>query len=118
MSTTRAYAWADRGLVADEPVPTLYQLIWSRLAATGLADIRTIYYAPTGVLHRLNLGAIAVNDEQVLSDVYQLIEVSSTRRLVEDRKIPSARTMPQAWSLAVVFRSGYLATARPFVGVC
>ena len=83
------YAWADRGLVADEePVPTLYQLIWSRLAATGLADIRTIYYAPTGVLHRLNLGAIAVNDEQVLSDVYQLIEVSSTRRLVEGSKDP------------------------------
>jgi len=77
------YAWQDRGLTpVGESKPNLYELIWKKIEATGLDGINTVYYSPTGVLHRLNLGAIAIDDETTLSDRYNLIALNSTRQLV------------------------------------
>jgi CHAT domain-containing protein/Flp pilus assembly protein TadD len=77
------YAWADRGMVQlGSAKKSLYDLIWSKIEAAGLEGIKTVYYSPSGVLHRLNLGAIAVDDETILSDRYNLVAMNSTRQLV------------------------------------
>jgi CHAT domain-containing protein len=59
----------------------LYDLIWKRLQ-NELKGIERIYYSPSGLLHRLNLGAIPVNEKEVIADKYNLIEMGSTRNLV------------------------------------
>jgi CHAT domain-containing protein len=83
------YAWADRGMVKlGGEKKSLYELIWSKMEAAGLEGIKTVYYSPSGVLHRLNLGAIAVDEETILSDRYNLVALNSTRQLV----IPSSIT--------------------------
>jgi tetratricopeptide (TPR) repeat protein len=77
------YAWADRGMVQlGSAKKSLYDLIWAKIESAGLDGIKTIYYSPSGVLHRLNLGAIAVDDETILADKYNLVALNSTRQLV------------------------------------
>jgi CHAT domain-containing protein/Flp pilus assembly protein TadD len=77
------YAWSDRGMVKlGSEKRSLYELIWSKIEETGLEGIKTVYYSPSGVLHRLNLGAIAVDEETILSDRYNLVALNSTRQLV------------------------------------
>ena len=70
------------------PKKSLYQLIWKPLEQE-LVGASTVYYSPSGLLHRLNLNAIPVltptlaqNKNQTLADRYQLIELGSTRQLV------------------------------------
>ena len=67
---------------------SLYQLIWKPLEQE-LIGASTVYYSPSGLLHRLNLNAIPVptptlaqNKNQSLAERYQLIELGSTRQLV------------------------------------
>ncbi len=59
----------------------LFKLIWKPLLPY-LADASTIYCAPIGLLHRINLGAIAVDGKTSLNEKYTLVNVSSTRMLV------------------------------------
>ncbi len=68
---------------------TLYELLWQPLEE-ALAEVQTVYFSPTGLLHRLNLGAIAMppalrgqsTEGGVLADRFRLIELGSTRHLV------------------------------------
>jgi CHAT domain-containing protein len=55
----------------------LYDLIWKPLEP-HLKGVKTIYYAPAGLLHRINIGAILSGDE-ILFDRYQLNLLGSTR---------------------------------------
>lgn len=48
----------------------------------ALAGTSTVYFSPVGLLHRLNLGAIALSDAQTLADKYHLVQLKSTRQLV------------------------------------
>jgi len=66
----------------------LYELLWKPLEP-ALAGVQTIYFSPSGQLHRLNLGAIVLppmlrgpSETTTLGDRYRLIEVGSTRQLV------------------------------------
>ncbi|MBK7344853.1 MAG: CHAT domain-containing protein [Saprospiraceae bacterium] len=82
------YASSNRGLILNgKPKKSMYELIWKPLES-NLAGIKTVYYSPSGLLHRINLGAISVNENINLVDQYNLIEVNSTRKLV----IPSTVT--------------------------
>ncbi len=72
----------------SNPKKSLYQLIWKPLEQE-LVGASTVYYSPSGLLHRLNLNAIPVptptlaqNKNQTLAERYQLIELGSTRQLV------------------------------------
>ncbi len=77
------YAYADRGLVKiGTPKRSLYEMIWEPLEEFGLPAVHTIYVSGTGVLHRLNMGGIPINDEQILSDKYALTSLGSTRQIV------------------------------------
>jgi CHAT domain-containing protein len=59
----------------------LYQLIWQPLD-TALAGIKTVYYAPAGLLHRISLEAVPLDSQQRLADRFQLVRMGSTRSLV------------------------------------
>jgi CHAT domain-containing protein len=83
------YNWADRSMVQlGRPKKSLNDLIWSKIEDIGLEGIKTVYYSPSGVLHRLNLGAITIDEDAILSDRYNLVALNSTRQLV----IPSTIT--------------------------
>ena len=61
--------------------PNLYELIWQPLKSY-LEDIHTIYFAPSGILHHVNFGAIPINATTTLSDQYILHNVLSTRQII------------------------------------
>ena len=91
------YTIADRSAKpVGKPQKSLYDLLWNPLEKE-LTGVKTIYYSPSGLLHRLNLAAIPINLDSVLGDRYNLVELGSTRQLV----IPA--TITPAASDAVLF---------------
>ena len=66
----------------------LYQLTWSAIEKK-LVDVRTIYFSPVGELFKLSFAAIPINETTRLSDKYHLVQLNSTRALLEttDEKI-------------------------------
>ena len=77
------YSLNSRGamVLENNKSKTLYELIGEPLMEE-LLDVNTIYYAPSGLLHRINLNAIPINDEENLASIYNLILMSCTRQLV------------------------------------
>ncbi len=76
------YTPADRGAKPlGKPQKTLYDLLWKPLEP-HLQGVQTIYFSPSGLLHRLNLAAIPINLDSALGDQYNLVELGSTRQLV------------------------------------
>ena len=73
----------SRGLVPNKETQTdgLYQMIWQPIDSL-LTEVKTIYFAPTGLLHRINLDAIPIDSSLILADRYQLNSLTSTRQLV------------------------------------
>ncbi len=61
--------------------PALYTLLWQPLEQT-LAGVKTVYFSPDGLLHRLNIRALSTPGGQILADRHRLIRVNSTRQLV------------------------------------
>ena len=59
---------------------SLADLLWSPLSP-NLMDIKTIYYSTTGILHRLNLDAIPINESETLADKFELVALNSTRQI-------------------------------------
>ncbi|MCB9292063.1 MAG: CHAT domain-containing protein [Lewinellaceae bacterium] len=66
---------------APEHYQTLYELIWQPLEPY-LEGVQTIYYSPSGELHRLAMAAIEKPSGQLLSEKYNLIHLASTRDIV------------------------------------
>jgi CHAT domain-containing protein/Flp pilus assembly protein TadD len=84
------YTLADRGLVKlGTEKSSLYELIWKPLEA-DLSGINTIYFSPSGLLHRINIDAIPVSELETIADKYQLITLNSTRQLVIPMQIKNA----------------------------
>ncbi|MBI5915103.1 MAG: CHAT domain-containing protein [Bacteroidetes bacterium] len=76
------YSLAERGAKPlGTPQKSLYELLCQPLEKE-LAGVQTIYFSPSGLLHRLNIGAIPINDEETIADRYRLVELGSTRQLV------------------------------------
>ncbi len=64
---------------------SLYDLIWKPLEEQ-LQGIKTVYCSPSGLLHKLNLGAIPLNEVETFAERHKLVLLGSTRQLV----IPNA----------------------------
>lgn len=64
----------------DKKGRLLYDLIWQPIAAE-LPAAATVYAAPSGLLHRLNLGAIPAPDGKTPAQKYHLTVLGSTRQL-------------------------------------
>ncbi|WP_373550918.1 CHAT domain-containing protein [Haliscomenobacter sp.] len=75
----------------DKKGEQLYDLIWKPIAA-ALPQETTIYCSPSGLLHRLNLGAISTPDGKTLAEKNRLSMLGSTRQLV----IPFVSTTKQS----------------------
>ena len=68
-------------LYSTEEEKSLYNLIWKPLEGL-LQGPSTLYCSPSGLLHRLNLGAIPTDKGQTFSELYKLVLLGSTRQLV------------------------------------
>ncbi|MBL7808421.1 MAG: CHAT domain-containing protein, partial [Saprospiraceae bacterium] len=75
---------------------SLNQLIWSPMEKVLEENgIKTVYFAPTGLLHRLNLGALAEGKSGArLADRYKLVPMGSTRLLAEGQTQTEAGHIP------------------------
>ncbi|MFN8278832.1 MAG: CHAT domain-containing tetratricopeptide repeat protein [Saprospiraceae bacterium] len=67
---------------------SLYNLIWKKIDPF-LKDIQKVYYVPTGALYRINFDALQWKEKVLLSDHYDLVQLSSLRKLVFDDTIQS-----------------------------
>lgn len=54
-----------------------YRLIWQPLEKQ-LKNVTKIYFAPSGLLHRISFGALPVGNGHVLSDKYALVQLNTT----------------------------------------
>jgi CHAT domain-containing protein len=65
----------------------LFRLVWQKLE-TQLFGVKTVYYSPSGLLHKISFGAIPSEKNLLLSDKYKLIALSSTKNILlrEDSK--------------------------------
>jgi CHAT domain-containing protein len=63
----------------------LYNLIWQPIESE-LQNIKTIYFAPSGLLHKISFNAIALPDKRFLSDKYKLNALSSTAIIVKNKQ--------------------------------
>ena len=76
------YTVAERGAKPlGKPQKSLYELLWQPLEKQ-LGNAKTVYFSSAGLLHRLNLGAIPISEEETLADRYRLVELGSSRQLV------------------------------------
>jgi CHAT domain-containing protein len=66
----------------------LHELIWSKLEPE-LKGMKTIYFSPSGKLHKINFAAIPNSDSSCISDSYHLVQLSSTREIA----MPSYKPM-------------------------
>lgn len=86
---------SSRDRVKQLYTPDLYQLIWSKIQP-HLRKVKRVYYAPSGQLHHINLAALPYNQELYLSDRHQLFQLSSCRKLLED-KAENLQLGGEAW---------------------
>ncbi|MDR2701176.1 MAG: CHAT domain-containing protein [Spirochaetaceae bacterium] len=68
-------------ILYDENGPALYNTVWKPLEKV-LKGVTTVYYSPSGLLHKVSFNAIPVNAKSRLMDKYGLNLVSSTREIV------------------------------------
>lgn len=80
-STEQYYQNLYRPSAAD--TTSLWQAIWAPIVPY-LSEGNSVYFSPSGLLHRLNLGAIQPVQGQRVGDRYQLVQLGSTRQLVTD----------------------------------
>lgn len=72
---------------------SLYQLIWLPIDKE-LKDIQTVYYSPFASLNTISFGAIPINAKEVLSDKYRLVQLNSTKTLIENTEQRIAQSDP------------------------
>lgn len=60
----------------------LYKLVWEPLTSY-IEEGSTVYFAPSGSLHQIAFAAVPYQDNQRLSDVYDLRQLSTTAMLLE-----------------------------------
>ncbi len=79
----------------EENGAALFEQIWKPVLPY-LMPGDTIYFAPAGILHQLNLAALPAADDQVMGDLYTLHRISSTRNLAIRQQAPSRAIGSQA----------------------
>ncbi|MBK9722533.1 MAG: CHAT domain-containing protein [Saprospiraceae bacterium] len=81
------YSISERGIKTQiQHKNNLADLIWKPLEKE-LVGIKTIYYSSSGLLHRINLDAIPINEAATISDSFHLIALGSTRQLLSPTNI-------------------------------
>lgn len=60
---------------------SLYKVIWHPLEKY-LQGVTKIYFAPSGMLHKIPFATLAINDKERLIDKYKLVQLNSTATVV------------------------------------
>jgi len=74
----------------------LYELIWQPIEK-HLQQTTTVYFAPSGSLHKIAFAAVPINESICLSQKYKLMQVSSTAILLNQSKF--VNTNPESIAL-------------------
>jgi CHAT domain-containing protein/tetratricopeptide (TPR) repeat protein len=74
----------------------LYRLIWKPLE-NHLKDVETIYYAPSGLLHRISFNALKQDANHFLIDKFQLNQVLNTRSVAVQAKELEKPLLAAVW---------------------
>ncbi len=69
----------------------LYELIWEPFVDL-IPKNSTVYYSPSGSLHKIAFAAIPINNDTTLSNNYELIQLSSTAALTTTSKFNNKKT--------------------------
>ncbi len=93
--------YASRGIIINDSAQSLplasrlYELVWKPIEPL-LKDVSSIYFSPSGLLHKISFSAIATPDSICLLDKYKLVQLGSTAEIVgsekEDRYITVSDT--------------------------
>lgn len=73
----------------------LHALIWKPLEEL-LKGVKTVYCSPSGLLHRLNLGAMRVKGQQTYGEIRSIVTLGSTRQLVVGSSVSQSATATAA----------------------
>ena len=98
-ASTQLYASRSGKISNNAPVygTALYKLIWKPLDSL-LQGVKTVYFSPTGLLHRVAFAALPIDHFKVLTDQYQLHQLGTTRSMVLNTTQPLPKN-----STSVVF---------------
>ncbi|MBI4646447.1 MAG: CHAT domain-containing protein [Bacteroidia bacterium] len=75
----------------------LYKLIWKPVEKS-LKGVKTIYYSPDGLLHKISFSVIAKDKNILLCDEYKLQQMSSTGKLI----IPESGSFEKNFNVALL----------------
>ena len=91
-ASTQLYASRSGKINANAPVygTSLFSLIWKPLDSL-LKGVTTVYFSPTGLLHRVAFAALPINHDKVLTDQYQLHQLGTTRSMVLNSSQPLSK---------------------------
>lgn len=64
--------------------PELYNLVWKPLE-NKLKGSKTIYFSPTGLLHKISFAAMSNEKGSFLSNQFRLIQLNSTGQLIKNK---------------------------------
>jgi len=64
---------------------TISQLVWSKILPY-INEGETIYFAPSGLLHQLAIEYLPYDENRTMSDVYNMVRLSSTREIVLNKQ--------------------------------
>lgn len=79
------YSFVSRGTTSlTKPQESLYDIIWKAIEPKlqNPNPIKTIFFSTSGLLHRINLGAIPLSEDTTLGEKYHMVMLNSTRQLV------------------------------------
>ena len=69
------------------PENSLYNWIWGGIEYNKLMKPGdTIYFSASGILHQIPIESLSIGDGKIMSDVYNMHRLSSTRELVKEKK--------------------------------
>ncbi|MEM7106392.1 MAG: CHAT domain-containing tetratricopeptide repeat protein [Bacteroidota bacterium] len=74
-STRKLYNWSS-----NSDFTNLNELIWKPIA-NELGSVKRLYYAPAGILHKINFSAIPISETSTIGESFQLHRLGSTRHL-------------------------------------
>ena len=70
---------------------TLSEKVWSKILPR-VKEGETIYFSPSGLLHQLAIEFLPVDSARTMSDVYNMLRLSSTREIVTNKSKESYKS--------------------------
>lgn len=97
--------YSDRGIIIPgnsqnkKISQLLFELVWEPLESS-LIGVDTVYFSPSGSLHKISFAAISTPDSDCLVNKYYLVQLGSTRQIV---KYKAAQDYIDVADSAIVF---------------